>query len=274
MSSGGFPRSVLIHGTGLIGSSIALALKKHFPGLPIYGVDSPEVLEKARRIGAVEAGTVERADLIVLATPVGSILKLLDKCSPGGSSLIIDVGSTKLAICHKAQLLGLPFVGGHPMAGSEKAGPDSASAELFEGEPFFLCPISTTPEGAVARLTPIIKAIGAKPIVLDADRHDRLVARISHLPQILSTALADYTAGEKAFAGPGWRSMTRLGSSPFHVWRDILQTSGSLPVELESFITHLRAVVTALEAGNTQEIEAMFDRANGSDTGENHEQGL
>jgi prephenate dehydrogenase len=117
----------------------------------------------------------------------------------------------------------------------------------------------------------MLEGIGAKPRVLDPETHDRVVAQISHLPQILSTALADYTSTRRTSAGPGWRSMTRLGASPFHVWKDILQTSGSLPLELQSFIEHLRSVLNALEAGNMREIEALFERANGSVSGENHE---
>ena len=102
----------------------------------------------------------------------------------------------------------------------------------------------------------------------DPEQHDRLVAQISHLPQILSTLLAEQTSGLKDFAGPGWKSVTRLAASPFHVWRDILQTSGSLPDELSSFITRLRELLDALEAGNTKEIEALFERANRAVSGE------
>ena len=264
MSSGDFPRSVLVYGTGLIGCSFALAFKRQFQGIRVYGVDSPGILEQARQLGAVEPGITESADLIVLATPVGAILKLLEEFQPGESGLILDVGSTKVAICQKAEHRRLPFIGGHPMAGSERAGPEAASADLFGGEPFFLCPIATTPADALPKLTFLLRAIGAQPQVIDADVHDRLVAQLSHLPQILSTLLADQTGAQKELAGPGWRSMTRLGASPFAVWRDILQTSGSLPGELQAFISRLRSVLDALEAGNMQEIERLFERANHS----------
>ena len=212
MSFDDFPRSVLMYGTGLMGCSFALALRRQFQGIRIYGVDSPEILEQARRMGAVDPGTTANADLIVVAAPVGEILKVLDTFHPGESGLILDVGSTKVAICRKAEDRGLPFVGGHPMAGSERAGPDSASADLFKGEPFFLCPVATTPAEALPKLTLLLRTIGAQPKVVDADVHDSLVAQISHLPQILSTLLADQTGAQKEFAGPGWRSMTRLGA--------------------------------------------------------------
>ena len=270
MSTGGFPRSVVVYGTGLMGCSFALALRKQIPGIRIFGVDSPEILERAVRLGAVESRTAERPDLIVLATPVGAILNLLDEI-PSDSGLILDIGSTKLAICRKAESRGLPFVGGHPMTGSERSGPEAASADLFTDEPFFLCPISTTPADALPKLKPLLEGIGAQPTVIDAELHDSIVAQLSHLPQILSTLLADQTSTHSAFAGPGWKSVTRLAASPFHVWHDILQTSGALPQELRWFVTRLRSVLDALESGNVEELESIFRRANRTVSGESHE---
>src|SRR5215510_7811777 len=110
---GDFPRSVVVYGTGLMGCSFALALRKKFPRIRIFGVDSPEILARARRLGAVESAEAGPADLTVLATPVGTILELLDKLPKRG--LILDLGSTKVDVCEKAQTLGLPFVGGHPL---------------------------------------------------------------------------------------------------------------------------------------------------------------
>jgi prephenate dehydrogenase len=252
-----FPKTICIYGTGLIGGSCALALKRAFPGLRIAGVDKPEVIERARRLHIIDAAGPEPADLIVLATPVGDILDILDQLS-SGQTLVTDVGSTKVAICDKAERLGVPFVGGHPMAGLEQSGPDAATADLFTGAPYFLCPVKTTPAGAVERMEGIIRAIGAAPHVISPEEHDRLVAQISHLPQILSTLLADHTAAHKAIAGPGLRSMTRLAGSPFHVWRDILKTSGALPEELQSFIHKLQNVLDSMEAGNFDDIERLF----------------
>jgi prephenate dehydrogenase len=266
-----FPGSVVVYGTGLMGCSLALALKKQIPGVRIHGVDSPEILDRARRLGAVEAGDTEVPDLTVLAAPVGAILKLLGELPLAQQQLILDIGSTKAAICRKAEGLKLPFVGGHPMTGSERSGPEAASADLFKGARFFLCPVSTTPMEAISQLTPVLQAIGAQPTVIDPELHDGLVAQLSHLPQLISTILADQTSGHRELAGPGWKSVTRLAASPFHVWRDILQTSGSLPQELQSFIARLRSVLDALEAGDMREIEAIFERANRSVAGETHE---
>ena len=105
-----------IYGTGLIGGSLALALKRAFPGLRIAGVDKPEVLKRALELKIIDVAGAQTGDLMVLATPVGEILRLLDEIQPG-DALIMDVGSTKAAICAKAEQRGLQFIGGHPMAG-------------------------------------------------------------------------------------------------------------------------------------------------------------
>jgi prephenate dehydrogenase len=261
MTVEGFPRSVTVFGTGLIGSSFALALKKCAPGIRVYGVDNAETLGRARSLSIVESGEPQDSELLILAAPVGGILQLIDSL-PSGPALVLDVGSTKAEICNRAERRNLPFIGGHPMTGSEKSGPDAASPDLFQSAPFFLCPISSTPEYARPLLKRIVEAIGGHPVFINADEHDKLVAQISHLPQILSTLLADQTSNYAGFAGPGWKSMARLAGSPFHVWRDILSTSGSLPSELRTFIDRLKSVLDALEAGNSEELERMFKHAN------------
>src|SRR5262249_20863946 len=162
--------------------SLALALRRQVSGIPIYGKDSPEILDRARGLNAIDPGTApSSADLMILATPVSAILKLLDEL-PSSSGLILDIGSTKAAICRKAEQRKLPFLGGHPMTGSERSGPDAATPDLFKGEPFFLCPVSTTPSDAVSKLKPLLEAIGSHPIVVDPEEHDRFVAQLSHLP--------------------------------------------------------------------------------------------
>src|SRR6185369_3774616 len=120
----------------------------------------------------------------ILATPVGEILKLIDRFAPSTSApaLVTDVGSTKVAICHKAERLDVPFIGGHPMAGIEHSGPEAANADLFRNAPYFLCRVKSSPDGAIERMQQIAQAIGATPRVISAEDHDRLVAQISHLP--------------------------------------------------------------------------------------------
>jgi prephenate dehydrogenase len=250
---------VTVYGTGLIGGSFALALKRALPDTHIAGVDRPEVLKRALDLKMIDVAGPQPSDLIVLATPIGEILRLLDEVPPE-TALITDVGSTKTAICDKAARRGLNFVGAHPMAGLEHSGPDAAHADLFKDAPFFICPIRSTPPNAVDKLTSLIKAIGAIPHVIFAEEHDRLVAQISHLPQIISSVLADQTASHSELAGPGLRSMTRMASSPFGIWRDIFDTSSFLPHELRAFIQRLQSVLDSLEAGDSQGLEQLFKR--------------
>src|ERR1051326_2428619 len=262
-----FPRRVTIFGVGLIGGSLALALKRAYPEIQIAGVDKPDVLERASHLRIIDRvfGSHQNhpagadSDLIVLATPVGEILRLLDQFTRN-QRLVLDVGSTKLTICRKAERLGVPFIGGHPMAGLEQSGPEAASADLFREAPFFLCPVQSTPAGAVDEIQAMVRAIHAVPRVIRPEEHDRLVAQISHLPQIVSTLLADQTAAHNELAGPGLRSMTRLAGSPFHIWRDIFKTSGALPQEVQAFIERLQRILDSMEGGNFDEIETLFKR--------------
>src|SRR6185295_5747041 len=112
-----FPNTVTIYGTGLMGSSLALALKRAIPGVRVSGIDRPEILEKARAIGAIDSMPPDTSDLIILAAPVGEILRAVEELLPA-PQVILDLGSTKVEICKKAESRGLPFVGGHPMTGS------------------------------------------------------------------------------------------------------------------------------------------------------------
>src|SRR5437870_2266423 len=144
------PQRVTIFGTGLIGGSFALALKRAFPRVRIAGVDKPDVLDQALRLKIIDVAGAQPADLVILATPVGDILKLVDQFA-SEQTLVTDVGSTKAAICHKAERLGVPFIGGHPMAGVEHSGPEAASADIFHNAPYFLCPVKSTPAGACER---------------------------------------------------------------------------------------------------------------------------
>lgn len=257
------PRNITIFGTGLIGGSLALALKQAQPGVRIAGVDKPEILAQALRLHIIDMEGPQPADLIILATPIGEILELLDQISPG-DALVTDVGSTKVAICSKASRLGLRFIGGHPMAGTEQSGPEVADPQLFENAPFFLCRIPGTTDDAVLTMQEIVQEIGAIPHLISPEEHDRLVAQISHLPQLISNLLAERTAETKDLAGPGLRSMTRMARSPFHVWRDIFETSGELPRELQAFIQRLQYLLDSIKAGNFDEIEKLFKRG-GSD---------
>lgn len=253
--------TLAIVGTGLLGSSFGLAAKRSHLFDRILGVSSAPVVAKALEVGAIDAAmTLEQAlpqaDLVLLAQPVLRIVSLLEQIDPQlkPGSLVTDVGSTKLAIANAARRITRGrFVGGHPMAGREVRGPEGASADLFVGRPWVLT--SAEPE-----LVKIVETLGARPVILDAEQHDLLVAHSSHLPQLLSTALASYLDQRelKHVAGPGLHDMTRLAMSSHELWADILETnSGNIDQALAGLIEELEAMRKALASG---QLASHFER--------------
>ena len=268
-------QTVAIIGVGLIGGSFGLALQKAgFTGT-IFGVSSPATLRAALERGAITDEAVSlaeaagRADLIYLAQPIGRILDTLRHVDalvrPG--TLITDTGSTKSVIVSAARqyVRRGAFLGGHPMAGKEKRGVGEADAELFRGRTYAL-----TPDDPAALEKPVakdflewVRRIGALPVILSAEEHDRIVAFTSHLPQLVSTALAATVAeqaGDRlAVAGPGLADTTRLALSPYEVWRDILATnSQAIEQALTAYLNKLEHLRDNLR---TREIESEFEIA-------------
>lgn len=238
-------KTVSIIGVGLIGGSFALALRKAgFTGR-IIGVSSKGAIEGALERGAIdEALPLQQAaaisDLIYLAQPIERILQTIDTidryAQPG--ALITDAGSTKRAIVERAAraIQRARFIGGHPMAGKESSGVEHAEADLFRGRPYVL----TTRE---PHLEAWIERIGARLVLLSPEEHDRLVSRTSHLPQLISTALASVIGAEPdaaKVAGPAALDLTRLASSPYEIWRDIFATNAEpIDAALGAFIAKL-----------------------------------
>jgi len=227
--------TVAVVGLGLIGGSLAKALAR--AGHRVIGVDRPRVARRALRQRAIAAmaptpeAAAAEADVVVLAAPPRTNLALLGRVARVARARLVvtDVGSVKQPILARARRLGLArFVGGHPMAGSERAGLDAASGELFRGRPWFLVPGPAAPAAAVRRIRALVRAAGARPVELDAASHDRLVAYLSHVPQLAAWALLEAARGEPLvrrhldLAGPGFRDMTRLARSPRGIWREIL----------------------------------------------------
>ena len=274
-------RQVTIIGTGLIGGSLGLALKKHGFSGRIVGCDRATVLARARSRGAIDVGiqdppqACENSDVVVLATPVGAVIDLLDRLGPvlPLETLITDVGSTKADVLARARdVFGdrapSRFLAGHPMAGKENSGIEQAEADLFAGAVWLFTP----QPGQDIRRAPLgeyvawIERIGARTLEMDAARHDRLCAWISHLPQMLSTALAATLEEEfgndadiEAIGGRALREMTRLARSPYSMWRDIALTNTAniqdALLRLEQRLAHLR------ENLRTRELETEFDTA-------------
>jgi len=236
-------RQITIIGNGLIGGSLGLALrKKKFAGR-IVGCDREGTLEKARMRGAIDAGSpnpgdaVHGSQIVVLATPVLAILDLIERVGPvlPAKALLTDVGSTKAAVVERAAKVfgkntGKRYLAGHPMAGKEMSGVDYADADLFQKAVWFLTPMQgqNLNEGVFAEFAGWIDAIGSRIAVLPAEEHDRLCGWISHVPQMISTALAAALVeefGDQApllpAGGRALQEMTRISASPYSMWRDI-----------------------------------------------------
>ena len=246
--------TVAIAGVGLIGGSFALALRKSGFSGTILGVSSPSTIEKALSRGVIDravglAEAAKAADLILLSQPISQILQTLDTLDT--NALVTDAGSTKGVICQRARRL-KRFVGGHPMAGKESRGVEEAEADLFRGRPYVL----TAREPELERW---IERMGARLVFLDPAEHDRQVAFVSHLPQLISTALASVLAGKDNVAGPAASDLTRLALSPYDIWRDIFATNADpIDAALQAFIARLEEIRSRLR---TPEMEGVFARA-------------
>jgi prephenate dehydrogenase len=242
--------TIAVAGLGLIGGSLALALSRR--GYRVLGVDRPGPLRRARRARAIEGAArleaaLERARVLVLAAPPAANLRLLRRVArlaPG--AVVTDVTSVKRPIAAEAGRLGLRgFVGGHPMAGSEGSGFGAASADLFRGQPWIVVP--GAPPAALRRVLRLVRDVGAHPVVIGAEHHDRVVARISHLPQLVAWALLAAARADPAtrrrlqLAGPGFRDMTRLARSPRPLWREILRANRD---EVETALRDFRAALS------------------------------
>jgi prephenate dehydrogenase len=247
-------RRVAIVGLGLIGGSIACGLRARRPDIALIGVDWPDILALARRRHLIDDARASLADLadaevVILATPVASIIDLIGLAGQARlPAVITDVGSTKRRILAAAEQSGLDrFVGGHPMAGAEHGGLDRARPDLFEGRPWFF---TGGDAAAASEVRGLAATLGARPEPIDAVTHDRTMAYVSHLPQLLATALmfvAAEAVGETALrlSGPAFADMTRVAASSADVWQGILETnadfiaqaiasiSGKLPTEAE-----------------------------------------
>ncbi len=263
-------RQITIIGTGLIGGSFALALRKRKFAGRIVGCDRESALKRAKMCGAIDSGCIEPADavrgsqLVVLATPVLAIIDLIGRLGPAlpSSTLLTDVGSTKTAVAERALSVfgknaGRRFLAGHPMAGKEKSGVDYADPDLFQNAVWFLTPLpgQSLQEGTFAEFAGWIDQIGARIAMLPPEDHDRLCAWISHMPQMISTALAAALVeefGEEApllpAGGRALREMTRVSASPYSMWRDIAITNQKNLQDalwkVEQHLAHIRENLT------------------------------
>jgi len=272
-------QQITICGVGLIGGSLGLALKKTGYAGKIVGHGRPATMEKAVARGAIDSGTanlaeaVAEADVVYLATPILNILELMEKLPPmvKPDAFITDAGSTKAVICEKglARFPGRPgFVGGHPMAGKETTGVDSADADLFQGARYALTPYSRhhLDPPVVREFVGWLDRIGARVIILDAEVHDEIVTWTSHLPQLVSTALAVAVMEnvrvpeDLELSAGGLRDASRLADSSYRVWRDICLTNFE---NLEQAITTFTQTLEHLrDSLKSRELEQLFEKSN------------
>jgi prephenate dehydrogenase len=262
------PEAVAVVGVGLIGGSFALALRASGFAGRIVGISSPNAVRVAIERGIIDealplAEAAAIADLIYLARPIEGILSVLDELDHyvKPRTLITDAGSTKSAICARAaaKIQRGRFVGGHPMAGKEARGAAEADASLFRGRPYVL----TSP---CEELEQLISSFGARVVIMPAEEHDVLVALTSHLPQLISTALAASIGTEPdaaQVAGPGAMDLTRLALSPYEIWRDIFATNAAnIDAALGVFIAKLEGLRAGLRGGSRGlRIEQEFEDA-------------
>lgn len=253
-------RRIAIVGFGLIGGSIALAARKRWPNTPIVAIDRPEVVASARKCFSADDGGDDLrlcgdADLVVLAAPVQTNVRLLCELPNHLSrpTVVTDVGSTKRQIAESARCLPghLQFVGGHPLAGASRGGFNTARADLFNDHPWILTPAGDR-QSALGPLSRFIEGLGARVHFMTPDAHDDAVAYLSHLPQMVASALM-HLVGEKigagglALAGLGLRDTTRLASSPADIWRDIALTNGD---NIGPAIDELIQVLVRMKSGS------------------------
>jgi prephenate dehydrogenase len=276
-----------ILGTGLIGGSFALALRKYATDLHISGWDRPEIVNQARSRNAIDepfadlAPALRSADLIYIALPIGVTLDLLPEIArlAPKHALVTDACSTKLRIAQSAaenfSASTALFLGGHPMAGREVAGIAQADADLFRNAPYALVTDSSVTSDAppsdrdprVSAFLKLLEKIGARPLWLGAQQHDYAVGMVSHLPQLAAVALGSFLYDHLdenglpiTVAGPGLRDSLRLAGSPYSTWRDIVLTNREvLSAALDLFARRLDDLRERL---NSRELEADFDAAN------------
>jgi prephenate dehydrogenase len=260
---------------GLIGGSIGLGARERLPDAEVVGYDAdPAASAAALERGAVDrtAGALEDAlsgaDACFLCVPVGALPEVADAAlaAAGEDCVVSDVGSTKRVVARAA---GDPrFVGGHPIAGAETAGIDHARRDLFQGAAWYLTPGPVSSGLLYERLHRIVVALGARPVAIDAESHDRLLATVSHLPHVLANVLVTQAAraaqeGEALpRVGPSFRDATRVAGASSAIWTDIyVANAEAIAGEIDETVARLRSVADMLRSGDSQRVEAWNERA-------------
>lgn len=263
--------SVAVIGTGLIGGSLALAIRKKHLAREVIGISrSSETLALARRYGAVDKASrrLEDAagvDLVILATPISTMLKIapLLARSIAADCIVSDVGSTKKTVTERLSAIFPRFVGAHPLAGLEKRGIMHAAPDLFKGSACILTPTACTDRIALRKIKSLWKAVGARPALLTPDEHDRVLSFVSHLPHALAyAAIGSVPPGFLKFAASGLKDTTRIASSDPALWADIFLTNRKhLLAAIASFEARLLRIRSAIGSGDRRVLERLLEEA-------------
>lgn len=263
------PGSVTVLGTGVIGTAIALALRRVGVRVRLFDLD-PAAVVTAERMGAGVALTPDDppADVVVIATPPSAVVGVLrDAQDRGLGAVYTDVASTKALILREAERAGCDlttYIPGHPMAGRELSGPAAADADLFRGRPWALCPHPATPPKLLAVVTAFVELCGGEPKVLAPETHDRVVAAVSHAPHLVSAAVAARFARADettlSLVGKGLQDTTRIATGAPGLWCDILrQNADSVAAVLEAVVRDLAEAVYALRRRDPAAVTALAD---------------
>lgn len=264
-------KKVAIIGSGLIGGSIGMALKKQRLATLVVGVCRHQSsINKSRKRGAIDQGTLDHimavkdTDLVILCVPVKQIVKISKKIAAHlkAGCILTDTGSTKEVIVREVESIipeGVSFVGAHPMAGSEKRGVSEASAQLYKGTQCILTPTKHTNKAALAKVRALWKSLGSKVTLLSPQKHDRIMALVSHLPHLAAAQLVKTAATTLEFAASGFFDTTRIASSDEEIWSDIFLSNRKFLLEaVDKYRENIRAIRAIISKGNEKALKAQF----------------
>ncbi len=273
-------KSISFIGLGLIGGSLAKAFRQENKNFKIYAVDScSESLTRAKAEGIIDGGFSEccfeiwNSDIIFICTPIRRTIEFMTqlKCKVREDCIITDVASTKNEICHYIESLEKPpiFIGGHPMAGTEKSGYSNSFSHLFQNAYYVLTPTKTSTQSTMSILESLIKSIGAIPIIVSSEEHDRVTGCISHVPHIIASALVTLAKSNengagliKLLAAGGFKDITRIASSNPIMWENVVLSNGRIIIDLlDDCKKIVNEMISNIESSNNKEIYDFFNNA-------------
>lgn len=271
-------RKITIAGVGLIGGSLALAARRAGLVGEVVGLGRTEAnLRTAHSRGIIDSYSLvaeeaaRDADLLFLAVPVRAMARVAAACAPvlRSGAIVTDAGSVKASVLGEVEAAlprGVPFVAAHPIAGGEQAGALAAAADLFEGRLCVVTPGSTSTPEAISKIRRLWEGVGMRVVEMEADEHDAILARVSHLPHVVAfaaiDALRDRSEEVAQLAGASFRDLTRVAASPTEVWADIFATNRApLTAALDELMSAFGELRAAIDRGDDAALRALIERA-------------